>query len=165
MDSKLQLQQFLWHLKAGRKDQANEVLRQVLASSPSKAGPYALLIGGMLAQNGQYLEAVPLYEEAIRVNPNDPAAYFYLGVAYHALKKDGECDRIWNELAERFPDHANTHYQQALRSLKSDHYTEAKVSLQKAIERIEPDSPLRNDALKTLALVEQKLGNQEKIEQ
>ena len=158
-DSKWQLRTFLAHLKAGRKQEANEVLKQVLISSPSKAGPYALLIGGMLAQNGQYREAVPIYQEAIRVNPDDPAAYFYLGVAYHALKEDGECERIWDQLAERFQDHATTYYQQALRSLKLDHYAEAKTSLQKAIEGIEPDNPLRDDALKTLALIEQKLAH------
>jgi tetratricopeptide (TPR) repeat protein len=158
LDSKQQLKRFLAHLKAGRKDQANEILRQVLADSPSKAGPYALLIGGMLAQNGQFREAVPLYEEAIRVNPEDPAAYFYLGVAYHALKEDGECDRIWDQLAERFPGRSYTHYQNALRSLKADRFEEAKVSLQKAIELIESDNPLRDDAMKTLALIDQKLA-------
>lgn len=78
MDNKLQLQSFLALLKAGRKQEANEVLKQILTSDPSKAGPYALLVGGMLAQSGQYREAVPLYLEAIRVNPDDPAAYFYL---------------------------------------------------------------------------------------
>jgi hypothetical protein len=43
-DSRLQLQTFLAHLQAGRKQQANEVLRQVLSSTtPAKAGAYALL--------------------------------------------------------------------------------------------------------------------------
>ena len=158
--SKVQLQLFLAHLKAGRKQQANEVLKQILISSPEKAAPYALLIGGMLAQNGQYREAVPIYQESIRLNPDDPAAYFYLGVAFHALKEDGECEQIWDQLAERFPDHATAHYQHALRTLKFDRYEEAKTSLQKAIERIESDNPLRSDALKTLALIEDKLTHQ-----
>ena len=72
LDGKVELQAFLAHLKAGRKQEANEVLKQVLTSNPSKAGPYALLVGGMLAQNGQFREAVPIYQEAIRVNPTDP---------------------------------------------------------------------------------------------
>jgi len=157
LDDKVELQAFLAHLKAGRKQEANEVLKQVLTSNPSKSGPYALLVGGMLAQNGQFREAVPIYQEAIRVNPGDPNAYYYLGVAYHALKEEGECERIWDELEVRFPEHATTYCQRALRALKLNQFAEAKAYLNRAIELIEPDNPMRDDALKTLAVVEREL--------
>src|SRR5258708_32768606 len=157
MDQQMALQAFLAHLKAGRKQEANDVLKEILASNPSKAGPYALLVGGMLAQNGQFREAVPIYQEAIRVNPTDPNAYYYLGVAYHALKEDGDCERIWDELEVRFPEHATTYCQRALRALKLNQFAEAKAHLQRAIELIEPDNPMRDDALKTLAAVERAL--------
>jgi len=157
LDHKVQLQTFLAHLKAGRKQEANDVLREVLTSNPSKAGPYALLVGGMLVQNGQFREAVPIYQEAIRVNPGDPNAYYYLGVAYHALKEEGECERIWDELEVRFPEHATTYCQRALRALKLNQFAEAKAYLNRAIELIEPDNPMRDDALKTLAVVEREL--------
>jgi tetratricopeptide (TPR) repeat protein len=158
-----QLQTFLAHLQAGRKRQANEVLRQVLSSTtPAKAGAYALLIGGMLAQNSQFREAVPLYREAIRLNPAEPAAYFYLGVAHHALHEAQECDRIWDELAARFPENALCYYQRGLRALRSDDYVTAQLQLQTAIERTEWDNPMRADALKTLSLIEQALARQSK---
>src|SRR5262245_59490739 len=73
-----QLLTFMAHLEAGRKADASRVLNEIIAATPEKAGPYALLIGGMLAQNGQFAEAVPLYQEALRLNQDDPAAYFYL---------------------------------------------------------------------------------------
>ncbi len=156
MDSKIEFRIFLEFLRNGHKEEASEALRKILTLAPEKAEPYALLIGGMLAQNGQYREAVSLYEEAIRLNADDPPAYFYLGATYHALHEDGECNRIWDQLADRFPNHGLNYYQAALRALKLDQYADAKANLQKAIERIEPDNPLRNDALKTLALIEHK---------
>jgi tetratricopeptide (TPR) repeat protein len=153
MTEEEQLLTFMALLKAGRKADASRMLNDIIAATPEKAGPYALLIGGMLVQSGQFAEAVPLYEEAIRLNPDDPAAYFYLGVAFHALKQEAECDRVWSDLAQRFPDHALAHYQGALRALKLDRYDEAKVGLQEAIARLPNDHPLREDAHKTLALV------------
>lgn len=153
MDQQEQLLTFVECLKAGRRDDASRVLAEILAAAPANAGPYALLIGGMLAQNGQFAEAVPLYQEAIRLNPDDPAAYFYLGVAFHALKQDAECDRIWGDLAGRFPDHALAHYQAALQALKFERYEEAQAGLQAAIDRLPSDHPLREDARKTLALI------------
>lgn len=48
--SAAQLELFLAHLQAGRKQQANAVMQEMLAASPGKAGAFALLIGGMLAQ-------------------------------------------------------------------------------------------------------------------
>lgn len=160
LDSQEHLHLFLAHLKAGRKAQANQVLKRVLQADPSKAAPYALLIGGLLAQNSQYREAIPLYQEAIRLNPADPTAYFYLGVAHHALKEDEQCEQVWNELATRFPEHPTAYYQKALRALKQNHFNEAKDALEKAIERVEPDNPMRADATKTLAVIDQELERQ-----
>lgn len=136
MDDEQRLLTFMEHLRAGRSADASRVLDEIIAASPSKTGPYALLIGGMLAQSGQFAEAVPLYQEAIRLKPNDPAAYFYLGVAHHALNQTAECDQVWDELAERFPGHALAHYQAALRALRVDKYDEAKVGLEAAIESL-----------------------------
>jgi tetratricopeptide (TPR) repeat protein len=160
IDDQEQLHLFLSLMKAGRKQQANDVLKRVLEADFSKAGPYALLVGGMLAQNGQYREAVPLYQEAIQLTPADPTAYFFLGVAYHALKEESECERIWDELATRFPEHATAYYQRALRSLKRNRHAEAKADLERAVELIERDNPLRADALKTLAAIEREMERQ-----
>lgn len=104
-DPRGELQLFLDHLKAGRKQEANALLARILASDPNQLAPYALLVGGLLAKNSQFQEAVPLYQEAIRVSPGDPAAYFYLGVTHHALKDYESCDRTWDHLAARFPQH------------------------------------------------------------
>jgi hypothetical protein len=49
-----QLAQFVELLKSGRNQQANALLEKIVTKSPDLAGPYALLLGGMLAQSGQY---------------------------------------------------------------------------------------------------------------
>lgn len=148
---------FLSHLKAGRKQQANEVLKRILQADPSKAAPYALLIGGMLAQNNQYREAIPLYQEAITLNPANPVAYFYLGVAYHALKDEKQCEQIWDQLAARFPNHATDYYQKGLRLLKTNQFGEAKERLAQAVKLLEQDNPLRQDASKTIEVIDRHL--------
>ena len=150
-----ELQLFLDHPKAGRNQEANALLARILASDPGQLAPYALLLGGLLAQNSQFQEAVPLYQEAIRVNPGDPAAYFYLAVTYHALKDYESCDRTWDYLAATFPQHYLNHLQQALRALKQNDHQAAMGFLEKAIAVPHPRNPMRNNALQLLALVRQ----------
>ena len=152
------LQLFLGHLKAGRKHQANQVLAQVLKADPAQAASYALLIGSLLAQKGQYEEAVPLYQEAKRLNPSEPAAYFYLGVALHALKKEMESHQVWDELAKRFPGHAFDHYQCGLRLTTSNQLAEARKTFEQALELLEPHDPVREDLRSTIRAIEQKLN-------
>lgn len=161
-DRRQQLRTFLNHLKAGRKQEANALLAEIIAADPNQAAPYALLIGGMLAQNSQFRDALPLYQEAIRVNPGDPVAYFYLGVAYHALADYDTCERTWDRLAAEFPHHYLNHLQQALRALKQNAYGEATLALERAIEIAEPQNPMRDNAAQLLALVQQELKRSER---
>lgn len=152
------LTQFLGYLKAGRSEQANAVLAQAVKSEPSKAADYALLIGGLLSQNGQFTDAIPLYQEAIRLRPNQPTGYFYLGVAYHALGKNAESNAIWDELARRFPGHALDHYQKGLRYLKNNQFADAKAALQQALALLEPTNPVSEDVRKAIAAIERQGG-------
>lgn len=69
MNDEQQLLAFMQHLKAGRNAEASRMLGEIIAAAPSRAAPYALLIGGALAQSGQFADAVPVYQEAIRLNP------------------------------------------------------------------------------------------------
>lgn len=148
------LTQFLAHLKAGKSAQANAVLAQAIKREPSKAADYALLIGGLLSQNGQYSDAIPLYQEAIRLRPHQPIGYFYLGVVYHALGKDAESSTVWDQLTRRFPGHALDHYQKGLRHLKSNQSAEAKAALQQALALLEPTNPVSEDVRKAIAAIE-----------
>jgi tetratricopeptide (TPR) repeat protein len=154
------LHAFLSHLTAGRKLEANAVLREALRVAPFTGAPYALLLGDLLARNDQYGEAVPLYQQAICLNPADPTAYFYLGVALHALREEDESDRVWDELAARFPGHAMSHYQRALRALRTNDFAEAKTELQSAVVLFGDDNPLREGGIKTLSAIELELSRQ-----
>lgn len=157
LDPQERLHLFLTHLKAGRKQEANRILADTLAADPSKAAAYALLVGGLLAQNGQYEDAVPLYQEAKRLNLSDPTAYFYLGVAFHALKKERESHQVWDELAQRFPNHAFDHYQRGLRLMTRDQLAEAKMAFAQALACFDPQNPAREDVHNALRAIDQKL--------
>jgi tetratricopeptide (TPR) repeat protein len=149
---------FLRHLKAGRKNDANKLLVEILRSDPAQAAGYAMLIGALLAQNGQFQEALPLYKEAIRLNPNEPRTYLYLGVAHHALNDEAASNAVWDELAARFAGHAADHYQRGLRLLRRNDLATAKEELLKASALLSATDPMHEDLMKTLKAIEKQSG-------
>jgi Flp pilus assembly protein TadD len=54
-------------------------------------------IGNTLAKDGEYLEAITQYREAIRISPGFTAAHNDLG---YALQKTGQIDEAINEYEE-----------------------------------------------------------------
>lgn len=157
LDREKTVKAFLAHLDAGHKDEANRLLERTIRSAPQEAGIYSLLIGGVLAQNGQYADAIPLYKMAIQLETNEPLGYFYLGTVYHALDMTTECNEIWDELAKRFPDSPADYYQQGLRCLRENKFVDAKERVEKAIACIDEGNALIKDILKTLDVINQHL--------
>jgi tetratricopeptide (TPR) repeat protein len=149
---------FLRHLSAGRKNEANKLLAEMLKSDPAQAAGYALLIGALLAQNGQFREALPLYKEAIRLNPDEPRAYLYLGVAHHALNDEAASNAVWDELSAKFAGHAADHYQRGLRLLRRNDFSKAKEELLKAAALLSPADPMHEDVTKTVRALDKQLS-------
>src|SRR5690349_3062472 len=89
-------------LQTGDKTTLATLLEGHVRDNPASAPSALLFVAAHLSQNGQHAEAIPLYEEALRLKPTEPVTYFYLGLAYHGLKKKSDRQRIWGELQKRF---------------------------------------------------------------
>jgi Flp pilus assembly protein TadD len=75
---------------AGRKQEATERLRQAVAAERNNNSLGQL--GMVLARDGQLDEALPLLSEAIRLDPNQAAAYGYRGNVYAQQGKLAEAE-------------------------------------------------------------------------
>jgi tetratricopeptide (TPR) repeat protein len=69
-------------------DQVESLLKRAIALDPSFAEAH-LQLANLYSQRKKYAEAVPEYQEALRLSPNVPDAHFRLGQAYfHVGNKD-----------------------------------------------------------------------------
>jgi tetratricopeptide (TPR) repeat protein len=69
-------------------DQVESLLKKAVALDPSSSEGH-LQLANLYSQRHQYAEAVPEYQEALRLSPNVPDGHFRLGQAYvHLGKKD-----------------------------------------------------------------------------
>jgi len=69
-------------------DQVEFLLKKAIALDPSSADEH-LQLGNLYSQRRQYAEAVPEYQEALKLSPNVPDGHFRLGQAYvHLGEKD-----------------------------------------------------------------------------
>jgi tetratricopeptide (TPR) repeat protein len=69
-------------------DQVESLLKKAIALDPSSAEAH-LQLANLYSQRHKYAEAVPEYQQALRLSPNVPDAHFRLGQAYvHLGEKD-----------------------------------------------------------------------------
>jgi Tfp pilus assembly protein PilF len=69
-------------------DQVESLLKKAIALDPSSAEAH-LQLANLYSQRRKFAEAVPEYQQALRLSPNVPDAHFRLGQAYvHLGKKD-----------------------------------------------------------------------------
>jgi hypothetical protein len=81
---------------------------------------------GFLAYlNENYAEAVESYKEAVRLNPEDSSAWFYLGTAQQELKRDDEAVRSFQQATRLKSDDALTWFRLAFSYLRLHRYEEA----------------------------------------
>jgi tetratricopeptide (TPR) repeat protein len=92
--------------EAGRDNDKERVLRQVLASNPSDA-PTLNTLGYLLAVRGEKLdEAITLVRKALDTDPNNGAYLDSLGWAYFRRGDLGEAQKYLAAAAERMPDNS-----------------------------------------------------------
>jgi tetratricopeptide (TPR) repeat protein len=90
----------------GRKDDAEKMLRQVVAADPSNADALNYL-GFMLADRGEQLdEAIRLVTRALAVDPNNGAYLDSLGWAHFRRGNLPEAEKYLSEAAEKLPRNA-----------------------------------------------------------
>ncbi|MBE7462023.1 MAG: tetratricopeptide repeat protein [Planctomycetes bacterium] len=88
---------------AGDMDGATERLNQVLQSDPANAEALTGL-GKVLVRLEQYDEGIGRLQEALSIDPEDPAAYYVLGFALRATGRESEAADAYDQFLARMPD-------------------------------------------------------------
>jgi Flp pilus assembly protein TadD len=88
---------------AGREDDAERTVRQLIAIEPSNAGALNYL-GYLLAENGHQLdEAVRLVQKALDLEPENPSFLDSLGWAYYRQGKMEDAEKYLVPAADKMP--------------------------------------------------------------
>jgi len=72
--------------KAGKFDQAIQLLSEFISSNPNEPDAYFYL-GNAYFQKGDFKQAISSYLKALENNPKDPDLLFQLGLAYYNNKE------------------------------------------------------------------------------
>src|SRR5262245_28536783 len=99
-----ELQQAAKLLQAGKRDEAEPLLRRFVLKYPNNYDAHNLL-GILLDQRGQSAEAESEYRTALRLNPNGTSAKANLGVLLARTNRGDESIKILDSVLEASPDH------------------------------------------------------------
>ena len=86
--------------KAGAPDaapfsQSSSRIRLMDGGVVNSSSSEQVALGLKLARLGQWNEAVAAYQEALRIDPNNPDAFFNLGFVYYELGLDAEAQEAF----------------------------------------------------------------------
>jgi len=111
---------------------------------PESAGVHTVL--GIARMNrGQLDQAIPEFQEALRVDPNSAAAHWHLGQALATRAQDGAIDHLRRSV-ELGPDNAAAQRDLATALLRAGQYDEAVDHLRKAVPAM-PDAAVAYNTL------------------
>ena len=91
-------------LQAGRLDDAEPIVRRVVAVAPQVADAHNLL-GAILDQRGRAEEAEREYREALRLNPKSISARANLGVLLARTNHTDQAIQLFESVLHENPDH------------------------------------------------------------
>ncbi|HWO35012.1 MAG TPA: hypothetical protein VNO32_39980, partial [Candidatus Acidoferrum sp.] len=94
----------------GNMEKAEQTCQLWIQAYPRSEMPHNLLSGAIYPVIGQYEKGAEEGEEAIRLNPDDPASYFALGSNYIALDRLDEAKATYGQAFARKLDHHWFHY-------------------------------------------------------
>jgi tetratricopeptide (TPR) repeat protein len=131
-------------VKLNRREEAERMLRKVIAEAPSFAKPHEDL-GLLLVLENRPAEALPLLEQATRLDPSLERAWFNLGKALALLGRGKEADAAFEKCFERSPE-------KRLMALAAEHHKEGRTEeAERLYRRVLRDNPRNVDALRLLA--------------
>jgi tetratricopeptide (TPR) repeat protein len=115
-------------------------LRTVAAWSAGIEGPAdrALRLGGAALAREDYESALPLFQEAARIDPHRSVAWSSVGYCLDALGRHEEAIEAWQREIRIKPDDAGAHYNLGVAYGSLGRYQEEVAAYKEAI-RIEPD--------------------------
>lgn len=96
-------------------------------------------LGTALAREGRTAEAIPLFREAIRLQPNDCDGHYHLGNALAEEGRTAEAITQYREAIRLQPNDCDAHKNLGLLLAKQNHLTEALKHFREAL-RLQPDS-------------------------
>lgn len=144
-------------IKRQRPDEAETLLRQVIAEAPDFAKPHEDL-GHLLVQQGRAADAVPLLERATGLDPDLENAWFALGKALALLGRGKEADVAFERCFALSPG-------KRLMALAAEHQKEGRLAeAEHFYRRILRQDPKNVDAMRLLALVAAQTGHAEEAE-
>lgn len=107
--------------------------------------------GGAAMRENRFVDAVSAYDQLVRLDPTDPLAYEYLGVA---LARQGKRDDALKQYAHALqldPSSASAHYDIAVLLIQERRETEAIVHLRRAV-RLDPGRVMAHFQLANLLM-------------
>ena len=131
------------HLGQKQHDQAIAAAQRAIALDPNSADAHDTL-GEILSFAGRSAEAVPLVEQAMRLNPRYPISYLWsLGQAYAFMGRTDEAVITLKRVIARNPNHVTTHLILAVLFSELGQHKEARAEVGEIL-RISPQYSLVN---------------------
>lgn len=121
------------YISLRRNDDAIRELELGLKESTGDADA-SYFLGGLLAQNDRYAEAIPYLERARKAKPDFWAPYFYLGKAKLRMEQPAEAVVLLQRSVRLNPDEASAYYQLGRALQACGREVEARRALQRVRE-------------------------------
>lgn len=141
----------------GDLDRAEALFREHVRRFPSSAEGWSNL-AAVQARRGQYAEAVPLYEKALKINPKLVEVHFNLAVALGQLKRYPDAARHFRAFLRSYPNEARARQLLGLCLMESGDMRGALEELEKSYRL----NPKDGSILYALAYAHARGGDEEK---
>jgi arylsulfatase A-like enzyme/Tfp pilus assembly protein PilF len=125
--------------KSGRYDEAMKLYRAALQNGVDKGhGRLHSRLGDLLVHTGKKAEAIPEYEESVRMNPADVATEANLATAYLELGRLADAERVLKSIVAIEPSNAAAQNGLGVLEIQRNNGTAARGYFEKAVE-LDPD--------------------------
>ena len=156
-------EQALKMFSSGRPQEAVNLCQEVIKVSPKHADAYHL-IGVILSNSGQYVNAMEFYNKSIEIFPANHMAFCNRGNAYHQLKQPEMALEDLTKSIKLKPDYAEAYYNRGI-VVGSLHKTEEEIEMYTLALKYKPNFPEaynnKGIALQKLHRMEETLANYE----
>lgn len=141
----------------GEHEQAVSHLKQAHQLEP-KNGKILYLLAAEHAEIGLYDRAVQEMDDALKLEPNMPAARFQLGLLHITSGRLDQARAIWQQLDALGSDHYFVLFRDGLLALAQDEWNTAAAKLEQGIRANTENTPLNGDMQRMLDNVRQQQG-------
>ena len=131
------------HLSAGRVQQAEGLVRQVLQAQPDNHQALNLL-GGIALNGGHAPQAAEIFSRAIELCGTDAEYHCGLGVALLSANRADEGEAALRAALKLKPGHPMANFNLGLRDLQAERFEDARQRLDKAVKKMPQHLPALN---------------------